>query len=63
MKLTLGWLRDHLDTEASLDTIARTLTLIGLEVDGILDRGQTLAPFTVARVLKAEQHAGQFRDR
>ncbi|MFN4089052.1 MAG: phenylalanine--tRNA ligase subunit beta [Alphaproteobacteria bacterium] len=56
MKLTLGWLRDHLDTEASLDTIARTLTLIGLEVDGIADRGKDLAPFTVARVLKAEQH-------
>ena len=56
MKLTLGWLRDHLDTEASLDTIARTLTLIGLEVDALVDRGASLAPFTVARVLKAEQH-------
>lgn len=56
MKFTLSWLKDHLDTEASLDEIARTLTMIGLEVDSVTDRARSLAPFTVARVLRAEPH-------
>ena len=33
MKFTLSWLKDHLDTSASLEEIADKLTLIGLEVD------------------------------
>ena len=32
MKLTLSWLKDHLDTTASLAEITETLTRIGLEV-------------------------------
>ena len=56
MKFTLSWLRDHLDTEADLDTIVKTLTRIGLEVDGVTDPGAALAPFKVARVLSAERH-------
>ena len=43
MKFTLSWLRDHLDTDASVEEIARTLNAIGLEVEGIEDRGAALA--------------------
>ena len=39
MKFTLSWLREHLDTEASLDTITTTLSAIGIEVEGVEDRG------------------------
>lgn len=56
MKFTLSWLKDHLDTEASLDTVAETLTRIGLEVEGIEDKAASLAPYVVAHVLTAEQH-------
>src|SRR5690606_890267 len=56
MKFTLSWLTDHLDTEASLDTIAHTLTMIGLEVDSVEDRGEDLSAFTVARVIEAKPH-------
>jgi phenylalanyl-tRNA synthetase beta chain len=56
MKFTLSWLRDHLDTEASVDEIARTLNAIGLEVEGIEDRGAALASFRIARVIEAVQH-------
>ncbi|MDP4021837.1 phenylalanine--tRNA ligase subunit beta [Methylobacterium sp. NEAU 140] len=56
MKFTLSWLKDHLDTEASLDAIAEALTRIGLEVEGIADKAAALAPYVVARVLTAEQH-------
>lgn len=56
MKFTLSWLRDHLDTEAGVDEIARTLNAIGLEVEGIEDRGAALASFRIARVIEATQH-------
>ncbi|WP_267358537.1 MULTISPECIES: phenylalanine--tRNA ligase subunit beta [unclassified Methylobacterium] len=56
MKFTLSWLKDHLDTEASLDTIAETLTRIGLEVEGVEDKAAALKPYIVAKILTAEQH-------
>ena len=56
MKFSLGWLRDHLDTQASLADITATLDRIGLEVEGVEDLGQALAPFRTARVLEAEPH-------
>ena len=56
MKLTLSWLKIHLDTEASLDQIVETLTRIGLEVEGAENPGEALAPFVVAKVLTAEPH-------
>jgi phenylalanyl-tRNA synthetase beta chain len=56
MKFTLSWLKDHLETSASLDEIVETLTRIGLEVEGVEDKAKTLAPYTVAYVISAEQH-------
>jgi phenylalanyl-tRNA synthetase beta chain len=56
MKFTLSWLKDHLDTTATLDEIAETLTRIGLEVEGIEDKAAALKPYVVAKVLTAEQH-------
>jgi phenylalanyl-tRNA synthetase beta chain len=56
MKFTLDWLRQHLDTDASLTTIVETLTRIGLEVEGVENPGEKLAVFKVARVLSAERH-------
>ena len=56
MKFTLSWLRDHLDTAASLDAIVHTLTMIGLEVEHVENKAKALAPFTIAQVISAEQH-------
>ncbi|MFP4538600.1 MAG: phenylalanine--tRNA ligase subunit beta [Dichotomicrobium sp.] len=56
MKFTLSWLKDHLQTEADLDEIRRTLDLIGLEVESIVDPAEHLAAFSVARVVEAKQH-------
>ena len=56
MKFTLNWLKEHLDTDASLDAIVETLTRIGLEVEGVENPGAKLAAFKVARVLSAERH-------
>ena len=56
MKFTLSWLKDHLETEAPFDRIAETLSMIGLEVESIVDRSKDLAPFKVAYVKEARQH-------
>ncbi|MEM6971845.1 MAG: phenylalanine--tRNA ligase subunit beta [Pseudomonadota bacterium] len=56
MKFTLSWLRDHLETEASLDEITEALTDLGLEVDGVENPAAALAPFSIARVIEATQH-------
>ena len=56
MKFTLSWLKDHLDTQASLTEICETLTRIGLEVERIEDPAATLKDFTIAAVLEALPH-------
>jgi phenylalanyl-tRNA synthetase beta chain len=56
VKFTLSWLKDHLRTEASVQEIADKLTAIGLEVEGVSNPAEALAPFRVAAVLTAEKH-------
>ncbi len=56
MKFSLSWLRSHLDTDADLAGITDTLSAIGLEVEGVEDRGAPLAPFRIARVVEAVPH-------
>jgi len=57
VKFTMSWLREHLEgCDAPLPRIAETLSAIGLEVEGVEDRGAALAPFRVAHVLEAVQH-------
>lgn len=56
MKFTLSWLKNHLETDASLDVISEKLTMIGLEVEEITDAAKELEAFKVAHVVSAEQH-------
>ena len=56
MKFTLSWLKDHLDTDASLDKIVETLTLIGLEVEGVEDPGAKLKGYVIGHVVEAKPH-------
>ena len=56
MKFTLSWLKDHLETDASLAKISEKLTALGLEVEGIEDPAAELGAFTIARVISAEKH-------
>lgn len=56
MKFTFGWLKEHLDTTASLDEVVQRLTMIGLEIDKVHHRGKDLDGFVVACVLAAEKH-------
>ena len=53
MKFTLSWLKDHLDTTASLDEIVDKLTMIGLEVEHVEDKAKEYEPFKVVEILEA----------
>ncbi len=56
MKFTLSWLKEHLDTDASLTQICDTLTAIGLELEGLEDPSEKFSAFKVAYVEKADKH-------
>ncbi len=56
MKFTLSWLKDHLETGASLAEIAEALTDLGLEVEEIHDPADRLGAFRIARILEAHAH-------
>ena len=56
MKFTLGWLKEHLETDASVDEIAEALTDLGLEVEGVEDPARSLGAFRIARVIEAQPH-------
>ncbi|MEO1729998.1 MAG: phenylalanine--tRNA ligase subunit beta [Pseudomonadota bacterium] len=56
MKFSLTWLKDHLETEATLQEILDALNAIGLEVEGVEDPAELLKGFQIAHVLSAEKH-------
>ncbi|MDR3078529.1 MAG: phenylalanine--tRNA ligase subunit beta [Rickettsiales bacterium] len=56
MKFTLSWLREYLETEATLDEIVDTLNRIGLEVESIVDRARELKDFRCVLVEEVEKH-------
>jgi len=56
MKITLDWLREHLDGDYTAADVVATLNRIGLEVEGVENPAEKLAGFRVAKVLTAEKH-------
>jgi len=56
MKITLDWLREHLDGDYSVADVVATLNRIGHEVEGVENPAEKLAGFRVAKVLTAEKH-------
>src|SRR5258708_5708967 len=56
MKFTLPWLKEHLDTVASLPEIVEKLTMIGLEVEHVEDKAKQFEAFKVVSVVSAVQH-------
>ena len=56
MKFTLSWLKEHLETDATLDQIVEALTDLGLEVEEVVDPVATMGAFRIARVIEAVPH-------
>src|SRR3569833_4459329 len=56
MKFTLSWLKEHLDTTASVEEVVEAMTMAGLEVEHVENPAAKLASFSVAKVVEAHQH-------
>ena len=56
MKFTLSWLKDHLETTATVPEIVAAMTMAGLEVEHVADPATKLKPFTVCKIVEAVQH-------
>jgi phenylalanyl-tRNA synthetase beta chain len=56
MKFSLSWLKEHLETDASLGAITDRLTMLGLEVEEVDDRAAAFGAFVIGEVLEAKQH-------
>ncbi|MEZ5777268.1 MAG: phenylalanine--tRNA ligase subunit beta [Paracoccaceae bacterium] len=56
MKFTLSWLKDHLETDASLDDILYALTDLGLEVEEVENPADKLGAFRICKVIEAKPH-------
>ena len=56
MKFTLSWLKEHLETDATLPEVRDRLTMLGLEVEGISNPAEALKGFVVGYVVEAVQH-------
>ncbi|MEO8926442.1 MAG: phenylalanine--tRNA ligase subunit beta [Caulobacteraceae bacterium] len=56
MKFTLSWLKEHLETSASVAEVVEVMTMAGLEVEHVEDPAAKLGAFTVARILETVQH-------
>src|ERR1700712_4285516 len=56
MKFTLSWLKQHLETDATVQQVVDAMTMAGLEGEPVDDPAASLAPFSVAKIVEAVQH-------
>ncbi|MCF6221567.1 MAG: phenylalanine--tRNA ligase subunit beta [Robiginitomaculum sp.] len=56
MKFTLSWLKEYLNTDATIDEIVEAMTLAGLEVEEVENPAEKLSAFSIAKVISAEKH-------
>ncbi len=56
MKFTVSWLKDHLDTDITLEALLEALNNVGLEIEDIHNPADKLGVFKIAEVISAEPH-------
>jgi phenylalanyl-tRNA synthetase beta chain len=56
MKITLHWLKQYVDFDWSPEELARRLTMLGLEVEGLQKVGGELDGIVVAQVITRDKH-------
>ena len=56
MKVTLSWLKEHLETDAPLNKITEKLTMLGLEIEGVFDRSKDLGGLVVGQIKEINKH-------
>ncbi len=57
MKISLNWLRDYVQLDASVDEITRAITFLGFEVEGVITTGAPkLESVVVGEILTRNKH-------
>ncbi|MDY6823951.1 MAG: phenylalanine--tRNA ligase subunit beta [Thermodesulfobacteriota bacterium] len=56
MKVSLSWLKQYIDVDMPASEMAHSLTMAGLEVEGIVDRFAYLTPVVVGRITRVTDH-------
>lgn len=56
MKFSLSWLQEYLDFESDLNELSKKLTMIGLEVEEIIDEAKIYENIKVAKIIEASKH-------
>ena len=56
MKVSLNWLRRHVELPESAEEVAKALTAVGLEVEGMEESAKPYEKLVVAKVLTCEPH-------
>jgi phenylalanyl-tRNA synthetase beta chain len=56
MKFTFSWLKNYLETTASVEQIAEKLSDIGIEVESVEDKAKAYNLFITAKILEANPH-------
>lgn len=56
MKISLNWLREYVELPESVPALCELLTLAGVEVEGIENRGVAIEKVVVAQILESNPH-------
>jgi phenylalanyl-tRNA synthetase beta chain len=56
MKFTLNWLKEYVDLDMPVETLADKLTMLGLEVDSVDELYQELESIKVAKIISVRPH-------
>ncbi len=56
MKVSLNWLKRHVDLPETVDAVSKALTSRGLEVEGIEEPGKVYSALVVGKVLECAKH-------
>lgn len=56
MKISYNWLKELIDLDKSTDELEDTLTMLGFEVEEVIDYGKKYDNFIIANVLNKEPH-------
>lgn len=56
MKVTLNWLRDYVDFDWSPEELSERLTMLGIEVEGVVKQAGEFENVVVAQILTSDKH-------
>ncbi|MDP9254034.1 MAG: phenylalanine--tRNA ligase subunit beta [Verrucomicrobiota bacterium] len=56
MKFSVNWLREFVELPAGVDALAQLLTLAGIEIEGVEERGANFDKVVVAQIIASSPH-------